>query len=118
MLPSDARLSVLCGATVAKILLEKEEDRCIARGVRFQVGGKEYEVLARKEVVLSGGSVASPKILELSGVGNPKVLREAGIDAVVDSPMVGERLQDHISAYITRYFHTGDDAVCLRYLSD
>ncbi|KAM3086202.1 hypothetical protein ACMFMF_000156 [Clarireedia jacksonii] len=53
-----------------------------------------YTILANKEVILSAGSLASPLLLELSGVGNPAILNKYNISVVVDLPTVGENLQD------------------------
>ena len=52
------------------------------------------------EVVLSGGAINTPQLLQLSGVGNAKDLRELGVDVVVDLPGVGANLQDHLEVYI------------------
>lgn len=65
--------------------------------MRFTHGGVEYDVSARREIILSAGSVKSPQILELSGIGNPSVLGNAGVSVKVESPQVGENLQEHIS---------------------
>ncbi|KHO00468.1 Glucose-methanol-choline oxidoreductase [Metarhizium album ARSEF 1941] len=93
-------LHILTEATVHEILLSKDGagDECgfVATGTRFSHGGKEYVVNAAKEVVLSAGTVQSPQILEMSGIGRPEVLKRAGVATKVDSPMVGENLQDHI----------------------
>ena len=56
---------------------------------------------ARKEVILSAGSLLSPKILELSGIGRKGVLAKAGIEQKVDLPGVGENLQDHLRIQTT-----------------
>ncbi|KAH0094847.1 glucose oxidase, partial [Aureobasidium melanogenum] len=67
----------------------------IANGVVFtDKSGTEQSLLATKEVVLSAGSLRSPLLLELSGVGNPSVLENLGIGVKVNSPFVGENLQD------------------------
>ena len=52
------------------------------------------------EVVLCGGAINSPQLLQLSGVGNADELRALGIDVVHDLPGVGEHLQDHLEVYI------------------
>lgn len=57
-------------------------------------------VRARREVIVSCGSVDSPKLLMLSGVVPAGQLREVGVDVVVDSPGVGENLQDHAEGVI------------------
>jgi choline dehydrogenase-like flavoprotein len=55
-------------------------------------------VKASKEVILSCGSVQSPQLLELSGIGNHEILNAAGINVKVNNPNVGENLQEHMSA--------------------
>ncbi len=67
-----------------------------ATGVLFEQGRIKREVRARREVILSAGSFASPQLLMLSGVGDGKALRRHGIMPVVDLPGVGKNLQDHI----------------------
>ena len=57
--------------------------------------GREQVARARREVVLCAGAIASPQLLMLSGVGPPDHLAEHGIEALVESPGVGENLQDH-----------------------
>lgn len=69
-----------------------------ANGVEITTSnGTTSVVKASKEVILSAGALVSPLLLELSGVGNPSVLSEYGIDTVVDLPTVGENLQDQIN---------------------
>ena len=50
------------------------------------------------EVILCAGSVQSPQLLELSGIGSPKVLEAAGIEVKIENPAVGENLQEHMSS--------------------
>ena len=61
-------------------------------GVRAATGEQTVEYRARKEVILSAGTVETPLLLERSGIGRPDVLRRAGVDLRVDSPNVGERV--------------------------
>lgn len=65
-------------------------------GVRYVQDGEAHEVQADAEVLLSAGSVQSPQILQLSGIGPADHLRALGIDVVHDAPEVGENLQDHL----------------------
>jgi choline dehydrogenase-like flavoprotein len=90
---------ILTEALAKEVVLEKNEtgDGWIARGVRFAHGNGEHIVSVSREVILSAGAIKSPQILELSGVGNPNVLRAAGIRVKVANDNVGERLQDHLS---------------------
>ncbi len=60
-----------------------------------------YNVAARREIVLCGGAINTPQILNLSGIGHPVDLARAGLDAVVESPQVGRNLQDHLGVYLT-----------------
>ncbi|KAH8881983.1 choline dehydrogenase [Thozetella sp. PMI_491] len=92
-------LVVLPEAEVREILLVEGEGGAgwEAKGARFAHNGIEFSAFASREVILSAGSVQSPQILELSGVGNPEVLSAAGIPVKVDNPNVGEHLQDHVT---------------------
>jgi choline dehydrogenase len=65
-------------------------------GVRYRNGGRTVEARADAEVLLAAGSINSPKLLELSGIGRPDVLRGLGIDVAHESTGVGENLQDHL----------------------
>ena len=61
-------------------------------------GGVMHVVKARKEVILSGGSINSPQLLMLSGIGEAAQLQQHGIEVVADLPGVGKNLQDHLQA--------------------
>ena len=65
-------------------------------GVDVARNGQLEKIFVNKEVVLSAGSIGSPKILELSGIGNNKVLSDLGIQTKINSVNVGENLQDHL----------------------
>jgi choline dehydrogenase len=67
-----------------------------ATGVAYRENGVDRQVTATKEVLLSAGAITSPHLLELSGVGNAKLLKSHGIPVVRDIPAVGENLQDHL----------------------
>lgn len=68
-----------------------------ATGIAYQRGGKAYEARAKLEVILSGGSINSPQLLSLSGIGDAAVLKPLGIDVLVDAKAVGRNLQDHLA---------------------
>ncbi|RXJ01346.1 choline dehydrogenase [Anaerobacillus alkaliphilus] len=70
-----------------------------AEGVTYRRNGKTHQVNAG-EVILAGGAINTPQLLQLSGVGNADHLRSLGIKPVVDLPGVGENLQDHLEIYI------------------
>ena len=84
-------LTVATGSWAVKLL--REGDRIT--GVRVRRGGVDVDYNAQREVILSLGSVGSPKLLQLSGIGPAEVLRSAGIDVVVDSPGVGAGMREH-----------------------
>jgi choline dehydrogenase-like flavoprotein len=67
-----------------------------AVGVEFRQGGSTRRIRARREVILSSGAIASPQLLQLSGVGEGDTLRRLGIDVVHHLPGVGCNLQDHL----------------------
>lgn len=85
-------LRVITGAQVSRI----EFDGKRAVGVEYRIGRQSKFLKASKEVILSAGAINSPQLLELSGVGNPDILRSHGIDVVHANSNVGEHLQDHI----------------------
>ncbi|HET7578835.1 MAG TPA: choline dehydrogenase, partial [Bacillales bacterium] len=70
-----------------------------ANGLTYKRNGKIHHVNAG-EVILSGGAINTPQLLQLSGVGDAEHLRKLGIKPVVDLPGVGENLQDHLEVYI------------------
>ncbi len=84
-------LRVETNALASKVLFEGKR----AVGVAFTQNGVKRTAKAAKEVILSGGAINSPQLLQLSGVGPGGLLREHGIDVVADLPGVGENLQDH-----------------------
>jgi choline dehydrogenase len=86
-------LCLRLGAHVLKILFESRR----AAGVSYQRQGREFQVKAARGVILCGGAVNSPQILQLSGVGDPALLGRHGIDVVGPSPAVGRNLQDHLA---------------------
>ncbi|KAI8287905.1 hypothetical protein K4K60_011793 [Colletotrichum sp. SAR11_57] len=89
-----SNLVVQTSAQVVKVNLEKAcETEYVATGVTLADGSV---INATKEVILSAGSVQSPGLLELSGIGQTAVLEAAGVAPLVDLPGVGENYQDHI----------------------
>ncbi|MDI1287147.1 MAG: GMC family oxidoreductase N-terminal domain-containing protein [Reyranella sp.] len=84
-------LRIETGAVAEALLFEGK--RCV--GVRYAVGASKNEARAAREVVVCGGTVNSPQLLELSGIGQPERLKELGIDVRQALPGVGENLRDH-----------------------
>ena len=87
-----SNLTVLKKALVTKVLIRDKK----AYGVKYLKSGKTHELLASREVILSAGSINSPQLLQLSGVGPKKILEQVSVPLVHDSPAVGENLQDHL----------------------
>ena len=84
-------------AQVAKLVLEAQADgsqRCT--GVTVRVKGEMVTATARGEVILSAGSIGSPHLLQLSGIGPAALLHQHGIKVRHDAPGVGANLQDHL----------------------
>ncbi|MRJ76524.1 choline dehydrogenase [Aeromicrobium sp. SMF47] len=69
-------------------------------GVDYLRGGRLRRSISAGEVILCGGAINSPQVLQLAGIGNADELSALGIDPVVDLPGVGENLQDHLEVYI------------------
>ena len=90
---SRANLQIDQGAIAESLILEGR--RCV--GVRYSINGVKHEARATREVIVSGGSINSPKLLELSGIGQGERLRALGITPVHELPGVGENLRDHYS---------------------
>src|SRR6185312_4969120 len=88
---SRRNLEVRCKTFVDRVVFDG------ARAVGVAVGD---ELIRAKEIILCGGAINSPQLLQLSGVGNAHELEALGIDVVHDLPGVGENLQDHLEVYI------------------
>jgi choline dehydrogenase len=93
--PARGRKNLLIeqGALASSLILEGK--RCV--GVRYSVGGVLRQARALREVIVSGGAINSPKLLELSGIGQPDLLRTLGIVPLHELRGVGENLRDHYS---------------------
>ncbi len=85
-------LTLETGAQVTRILFDGNR----ATGVQYVRAGATHEVRADCEVILCGGSVQSPQLLQLSGIGPATLLRQHGIEVRHEAPDVGENLQDHL----------------------
>jgi choline dehydrogenase len=86
-------LTIRANALTECLLIEGK--RCV--GVRYNINGQQREARATREVVVSAGSINSPQLLELSGIGQPEVLTNAGIELRHELKGVGENLRDHYS---------------------
>ncbi|MEO6823089.1 MAG: choline dehydrogenase [Candidatus Nanopelagicales bacterium] len=93
---SRPNLTVQTRCLVTKVIFEGTR----AIGVEYQHRGGELQRVYAKDVVLCGGAINSPQLLQLSGVGIAKELEPLGVDVVLDLPGVGENLQDHLEVYV------------------
>ncbi|MFC6010527.1 GMC family oxidoreductase [Nocardia lasii] len=100
-----SNLTVLAEALATRVLFEGTT----ATGVEYRTGGQTHTVTAKREVILCGGAINSPQLLQLSGIGDRDDLREHGIDSVAHSPEVGANLQDHLIAALG--YHVDSDSL-------
>ena len=97
---SRKNLTVYTESQVTRILFEERR----AFGVELKKGGPRGQtgkIYARKEIILSGGAINSPQLLQLSGIGSTNLLKELGIPVVHNLPGVGENLRDHYAPRFT-----------------
>ena len=90
---SRSNLTIQTGAMADALILEGKN--CV--GIHYTVAGRQRQARATREVIVSGGSINSPKLLELSGIGQAELLKGHGIDLIHELPGVGENLRDHYS---------------------
>jgi len=91
-----ANLKVEVRALAHRVMLEGRR----AVGVEYSQGGGMHQARARREVLLAGGAINSPQLLQLSGIGPGALLQQHGIAVVHELPGVGENLQDHCGGRI------------------
>jgi choline dehydrogenase len=84
-------LSIQANALTERLLFQGK--RCI--GVQYTQNGRRQEARATREVIVSGGSINSPQLLELSGIGQGDRLKNLGIDVLHELKGVGENLREH-----------------------
>ena len=99
-----SNLKVFTESFVEKIIFEGTK----AIGIEVNIKGKINKIFANKEIILSGGSINSPQLLMLSGVGPASHIKEKGIEVVKNIPGVGRNLQDHLETYIQQECNTSD----------
>ena len=87
-------LEIITHAHTTKIIIKNRQ----AVGILAKINGIETQITARREIVLSAGSIGSPQILMLSGIGDGAKLGEHGIAPICELPGVGMNLQDHLQA--------------------
>ncbi|KAG2201718.1 hypothetical protein INT46_003110 [Mucor plumbeus] len=96
-------LNVLANHTVSRVVFAQQNgsEPLKAIGVEwYPTGNKDQKqtINARYEVILSSGAIGSPKLLEVSGIGNKDIVSAAGVQSLIDLPGVGSNMQDHIHA--------------------
>lgn len=91
-----SNLQVITGAQATRVIMTGAR----ATGVEYQRKGRRHVIETTGEVILAGGAVNSPQLLQLSGIGNPALLRQHGVAVVRDLPGVGQNLQDHAAFMI------------------
>ena len=95
--PVDDHAQRVDGSHLHVVLLRVEERaegrRAVA--VHYRRGGQEAEVRVRREIILAAGAIASPQILQVSGIGAPEHLHDIGVPPILALPGVGENLSDH-----------------------
>ena len=89
-------LTVRTLSTATRVVFEGNR----AVGVEYVQKGRGTQTVRAGEVVLSGGAINTPQLLQLSGIGNAAWLRPLGLDVVADLPGVGANLQDHLEVYV------------------
>lgn len=92
-----SNVTVLTGAMVTRIVFEGKR----ATSVEFTRQGKSEIATAGREIILCSGAIATPQLLELSGIGDAQYLRDFNIPVVSDNKQVGENLQDHLGINYT-----------------
>ncbi|XP_047995562.1 ecdysone oxidase-like [Leguminivora glycinivorella] len=100
---------LLKNALVTKIIID--EASLEAMGVEVEINETEFIFYATREVILSAGAINTPQLLMLSGVGPRNHLISKGIECLVDSPLVGQNLQDHIYVPVTIFGRHPEDEV-------
>ncbi len=91
-----ANLTVWTGALATRIVLAEGR----ARALEIRRGSETVTARARREIILSGGAINTPQLLQLSGIGDPDWLSAAGITPLVARRAVGRNLQDHLGVYL------------------
>ncbi|PWS54604.1 choline dehydrogenase [Pseudoalteromonas sp. meg-B1] len=90
-----SNLTIVTGALAQRVILDGKK----ATGVEYKLNGAVKTAQASKEVILSAGSIGSPHLLQLSGIGDTQTLEKAGVDVKHHLPGVGQNLQDHLEFY-------------------
>ncbi|KAJ5716174.1 glucose-methanol-choline (gmc) oxidoreductase [Penicillium malachiteum] len=106
---SRSNVTIITNATAERILFEHSSASPIATAVELMHSGERYLLKAKKEVILAAGAMHTPKILELSGVGDRHLLNDLRIPVIRDLPGVGENFQTHLMSINTFQLKASDD---------
>ncbi len=88
-------LTILTDVLVQRVILKSK----VATGIEYLIKGETKVINVNIEVILCAGSIGSPQLLQLSGIGPKNVLKDAGVELQHELPGVGENLQDHLEVY-------------------
>ena len=91
-----SNLIVWTRSLATKVVIENGR----ATGLELMRDGQALSVSAKREIILSGGAINSPQLLQLSGIGDPETLKRAGVTPRVENREVGRNLQDHLGVYL------------------
>ncbi|KLO09498.1 alcohol oxidase [Schizopora paradoxa] len=99
---------IITNATVSRIIWSNDtsKDDGLVRAVQVEyilANETTARIPVGREVIVSAGTVGTPKVLELSGIGNSTILRDAGVETLVDLPTVGENLADHVHSWVNSF---------------
>ena len=98
-------LTVITDAHVHRLRLETRDGRRRATGIEVELQGRVQTIDARRSVVMAAGSIGTPQIMQLSGIGPGALLQQHGIDVFHDMPGLGENLHDHLQVRIVYKVH-------------
>ncbi|GAA1329992.1 GMC family oxidoreductase N-terminal domain-containing protein [Catellatospora bangladeshensis] len=104
---TDPRLTIMTDAEVARLTFTS---RKAVNGVVINAGSRRFTVRADREVIVSTGTVNTPRLLQLSGVGAACDLRPLGIPVVADVPGVGQNLHDHLISVVLKKLRAPEPA--------
>jgi choline dehydrogenase len=93
-------LHIISSAFVTQILFETRNNTVTASGIKFRRNGTDFTVNAKKEVIISAGTIRSPVLLMLSGIGPKEHLQDLKIPVIADLP-VGNNFHDHTAVYFS-----------------
>ena len=89
-------LTITCGSSIIKVSMKGKR----ARGVELRINGSIQLIRAARETILCAGSINTPKLLMLSGIGPTQHLNQIGIEVIQNLPGVGRNLQDHVNVNV------------------